>query len=44
MGGGGGGGGGGGVWYSLHYSLKIEPIIQLIKIFGLFIKIRPIIH
>ena len=34
------GGGGSGI----HYSLKISPIIHLIKIFWLFIKIRSIGH
>ena len=35
-----GGGGGSG----FHYSLKIKPVIYLIKFLGYFIKIRPIIH
>ena len=34
------GGGGSGI----HYSLKIKPIIHLIKLLGLFIIIRPIIY
>ena len=34
------GGGGSGI----PYSLKILPIIHLINLFGLFLKIRPIIH
>ena len=34
----------GGVWYSLFIKNLAHLIIHLIKFFGLFIKIKPIIH